>query len=263
MKLSTLMIGAAWAVVSASLGGCALVKSQTVTQEKLANVKSIGIISALGDEVQFRDAKVSKLLFGGSISVEPAGWDVDSHVIQHVAEQVSGSFQVVPVTYDKQAFAPKKLALIATNPPDVKGAVRALPPNPALDAYLVITKLVRENPYHLPVEMLGVERGDVWEQVYARFEIYLVDARTGDWIGFHHSELDCADIQPKSVDRTPTRVRAKWLGDLAYKYPSLASEYTPAQKAELKAELMGLLDRGLNHTLEQMYLRPRRGTCYD
>ena len=110
---------------------------------KLQSVKTVGVVSAIGD--QFTFAKAGLTGFDNSPRSVPIGsWGLDDLVVQQVTAALSGRFQVQQVTYTRAAFAaiqesPVTAVNLVRGDPFKKLVQTEVSPQ-GLDAYIVITK---------------------------------------------------------------------------------------------------------------------------
>src|SRR3981189_3274931 len=88
-------------LVSLNVSACATFQTG---ETKLQAVKTVGIISAVGDEMSFATAGLTGP--GNASRHFPiASWGLDDLIVQQATTALSGRFQVQPVTYKRAAFA--------------------------------------------------------------------------------------------------------------------------------------------------------------
>jgi hypothetical protein len=158
--------------------------------EKLRSVKTIGIVSAIGD--QFTLARVGLTGLGnGARSLSIASWRLDELIVQRVAEALGTRFQVQPVSYTRAAFATIQESAIAAvdlvRGDRVKKLVQTEVSPQGLDAYIVVTKAKANfGGGNRKVEGVGlITYNTVLESVrllHALYEIRVVDGKTFDVI---------------------------------------------------------------------------------
>jgi hypothetical protein len=157
---------------------------------RLQTVKTVGIISAVGDQFTFARGGLTGPDNGGR-SVPIASWGLDDLIVRQTAAALSGRFQVRPVSYDRAAFAAirespiKPAALIGGDP--IKKLVEAEVTPQGLDAYIVITKARANFGGGIrKIEGIGlISYATVMEPcsfVHALYEIRVIDGRTFDVI---------------------------------------------------------------------------------
>lgn len=109
------------------LGAC-VHPAVPVEDAKVASIRTVGVVSAIGDTFRVNDR---------SIPIEP--WGIDQAVIDKIAALLGSRFQVVPVTYQKPAF---------TNPRGrpLADVVRTEVSPQGLDAYIIVNKISQVLP---------------------------------------------------------------------------------------------------------------------
>jgi hypothetical protein len=158
--------------------------------QKLRSVKTIGIISAIGDQFTLARAGLTGL-GNSSRSVSIASWGLDDLIAQRVGEALSIRFQVQPVTYRRATFAAIQESVIAAvdlvRGDPFKNLVKAEVSPQGLDAYIVITKAKAGfGGGDRKVEGVGlITYSTVLESfslLHALYEIRVIDGRTFDVI---------------------------------------------------------------------------------
>ena len=157
--------------------------------EKLRSVKTIGIVSAIGDQFTLAKAGLTGL-DNSSRSVSIASWGLDDLIVQRVADALSNRFKVQPVTYPRATFATVQESVITAvnlvrSDPFKKLVQTEISPQ-GLDAYIVITKAKSNFGGNRKVEGVGlITYSTVLESfsvLHALYEIRVVDGRTFDVI---------------------------------------------------------------------------------
>jgi len=158
--------------------------------EKLRSIKTVGVISAVGD--QFTLAKAGLTALNSSPRNVPiTSWGLDDLIVQEVGKALSARFQVQSVTYPRAAFAAIQdsaipaVNLVRADP--FKTLVRTELSPQGLDAYIVITRAkanfgggshkvegVGLLTYSTMLESFGL--------LHALYEIRVVDGKTFDVI---------------------------------------------------------------------------------
>src|SRR6202171_5215594 len=88
-------------VLAVSVSACAMFETR---ETKLQTVKTVGIVSAVGDEITFAKGGLTGL-HTRSQRFPIGSWGLDDVIVQQVTAALNGRFQVQPVTYQKEAFA--------------------------------------------------------------------------------------------------------------------------------------------------------------
>src|SRR5882672_5117225 len=128
-------------LVALSASACAMFQTG---ETKLQAVKTVGIISAVGGEMNFARAGLTGLNNNPSQSFPIGSWGLDDLIVQQATTALNGRFQVQPVSYNRSAFAAIKDSPVAAvnlvrGDPFKKLVQTEVSPQ-GLDAYIVITK---------------------------------------------------------------------------------------------------------------------------
>jgi hypothetical protein len=157
---------------------------------RLQAVKTVGIISAVGDQFTFAKGGLTGPDKGGQSFPIPS-WGLDDLFVRQTTAALNGRFQVRPVTYDRAAFAAireapiKPVDLVRGDP--IKKLIESEVSSQGLDAYIVITKAKANfGGGNRKIEGIGlITYATVMESysfVYALYEIRVIDGRTFDVI---------------------------------------------------------------------------------
>jgi hypothetical protein len=159
-------------------------------EARLQAVKTVGIISAVGDQFTVAKGGLTGPDNGGR-SLPIPSWGLDDLFVQQATTALSGRFQVQPVTYNRATFAAIKESPI--KPLDFvrgdlfKRLVQTDVTPQGLDAYVVVTKArVNFGGGIRKIEGVGlITYTTVMESysfVYALYEIRVIDGKTFDII---------------------------------------------------------------------------------
>jgi hypothetical protein len=157
---------------------------------RLQSVKTVGIVSAIGNEFTFVKAGLTG--FDNSPRHVPiASWGVDDMIAQEVSSALGGRFKVQPVTYPRASFAavqesPITAVNLVRGDPFKKLVETEVSPQ-GLDAYIVITKArAYFGGGNRKVEGVGLITCSTilesYGQIHALYEIRVVDGKTFDII---------------------------------------------------------------------------------
>ena len=212
---------------------------------KLQSVKTVGVVSAIGD--QFTFVKAGLTGFDNSPRHVPiASWGLDDMIVQQVASALNGRFQVQPVTYTRARFAAVQESVIpavnlVSSDPFRKLVESEVSPQ-GLDAYIVITR-ARANfgGGNRKVEGVGlIAYSTVFEsynQIHALYEIRVIDGKTFGVI----EKLAAGPLDNASDVRLPGPAR-------------LIDANFDARDENLRRAIVDLITRSLPHTLSDMHL---------
>ena len=212
---------------------------------KLKSVKTVGIVSAIGD--QFTFAKAGFMVLDNSPRSVPIGsWGLDDLVVQQVTAALSGRFQVQQVTYTRAAFAaiqesPVTAVNLVRGDPFKKLVQAEISPQ-GLDAYVVITKAKAYfGGGNRKVEGLGLITYsavlDSYRQIHALYEIRVVDGKTFDII----EKLAAGPLDNASNIRLPGPSR-------------LVDADFDEQDENLRRAIVDLIMRSLPNALSDLHL---------
>jgi hypothetical protein len=240
-------------VLAVSVSACTMFETR---ETKLQTVKTVGIISAVGDEITFATGGLTGIN-NRSQSFPIGSWGLDDLIVQQVTAALNGRFQVQPVTYGRDLFATAEKESIVTpvnlirDDPFRKLVQTEVSPQ-GLDAYIVITKAKSNfGGGGRKVEGIGFIRyGTVLEsynQVHALYEIRVFDGRTFDVIEKMTAPPldDVGAVRIAGPSRTIDESYSPGAGD-------------PAQNEKLHAAITDLVARSLSSTLSDMHLADRR-----
>ena len=240
-------------VLAVSVSACAMFETR---ETKLQTVKTVGIISAVGDEITFATGGLTGI--NNRRQSFPIGsWGLDDLIVQQVTAALNGRFQVQPVTYGRDLFVTAEKESIVTPVNLIRGdpfrkLVQTEVSPQGLDAYIVITKAKSNfGGGGRKVEGIGFIRyGTVLEsynQVHALYEIRVFDGRTFDVIEKMTAPPldDAGAVRIAGPSRTIDESYSPGAGD-------------PAQNEKLHAAITDLVARSLSITLSDMHLADRR-----
>jgi hypothetical protein len=227
-------------VLAVSVGACAMLETR----------ETIGIISAVGDEITFAKGGLTGL-DNRSQSFPIGSWGLDDLIVQQVTAALNGRFQVQPVSYQRAAFAAVKdspvapVNLIRSDP--FKKLVQTDVSPQGLDAYIVITKAKSNfGGGARKVEGIGfVTYGTMMEsynQVHALYEIRVLDGKTFDVI----EKMAAPPLDDVGA--------VKIAGPSRMVDESFSLNGNPAQNEKLHAAITDLVARSLSSTLSDMHL---------
>ena len=235
-------------VVAVSVGACAMIETR---ETKLQAVKTVGIISAVGDEMSF--ARMGLTGPNNASQSFPIGsWGLDDLIVQQATAALSGRFQVQPVNYPRAAFAAIKDSPIApvnlVRGDPFKKLVQTEVSPQGLDAYIVITK-AKSNFGNgaRKVEGIGfISYGTLlasYSQIHALYEIRVLDGKTFDII-------EKMAAPPLDNVATVGLTGPSRLVDESFS-PSTGD---PVRNENLHGAITDLIARSLSSTLSDMHL---------
>jgi hypothetical protein len=222
-----------------------------VPAASLSQVKSVGIISAIGDKFSFIASTFE------NHAAERYG--IDGYAIGIAKEQLAGRYAIQPVQYDAVEFGPDRAELPSTSlfaPGDPLGDViraHAQPNN--LDLYIVLMKgMTKVENGNRAMHGLGVIKGgdlfttSYW--VHATYSVIVVDGHTGEILA-DNSAIDSA--HPFDLMDPPDLPGPFVEVDESY-WPEDIEHVPDAQMQKLADTLKPLIARTLPDTLRAMKL---------
>lgn len=215
---------------------------------KLNDIKSIAIISAIGDSITF--ARVGSLDFhAGAQSLSISNWNVDDQVEQDVAKKLGNRFKIIHVAYDRPSFAQEVVHTLTLEEPPIRDLVSRL--SAPVDAYLVISKR-GTNSTHEYLNLTGginvLEQTSMFRKpVYALcvlIEIQLIDSKTNETVA-----RDEIVIKPGVRYDDPANQLDPSL------WPADGTHLTEFQSSELRKQATGKLILAIDNSLTAMGLQ--------
>jgi hypothetical protein len=247
-------LGFLFAFVSAvNSSGCAMFENR---QTKLQAVKTVGIISAIGDEFTYAKGGLTGL-DNRSQRVPIGSWRLDEMIVERMTTALNGRFQVQPLTYRKEAFAaveqgPMDTSVNLFRDDPFKKLLQSEVSPQGLDAYIVLSKARSKfGSGNRKLEGVGlISYGTVLEsyhQVHVLYEIRVIDGRTFDLIERRIAQpLENADAVRLGGPSRPVDEG------------SLITAGNPAQNEKLRATVTDIVARSLSSTLSDMHLAGMR-----
>jgi hypothetical protein len=249
MRCSSRCASLATVLLAVSVGACAMFETG---EKKLQAVRTIGIISAVGDEMSYAKAGLTGL-DNRPQSFAIGSWGLDDMIVQQATTALNRRFQVQPVSYKRAAFAGVEkdspvvpVNLIRGDP--FKKLVQTDVSPQALDAYIVITKAKSNfGGGGRMVEGIGfITYGTLltpYSQIHALYEIRVIDGKTFDVIEKRAAPpLDNVEtIRLAGPSRLVDETFSPNAGD-------------PVQNEKLHGAITDLIVRSLSSTLSDMRL---------
>jgi len=236
-------------LLAVSVSACAVFETG---QTKLQAVKTVGIISAVGDEFSFTRAGLNG---SGEESRHflILSWQLDDLIVGEATAAIGQQFQVQPLTYDRTAFyAPRNkkstvtpINLIHGDP--LKTFLRTVSPQ-GLDAYVVIVKSESTiGPSDRTAEGIGAVSYSTltgaYDQIHTLYEIKVFDGHTFKLL----ETRPAAPLDNIDVRRLAGPSKAV---DASY----MPSAGDPVQNEKLKATITDMIEQSLHRTLLDLHL---------
>lgn len=224
--------------------------------DDLGGVKSVAIISAIGDTVTLADADEGGGFFNAidPQRIDSRAWGIDDAVTKQIAAAIKGRFTVKTVAYDRADFARIPWSPLLNQQAPVEKQLKALT-NPGVDAYVVVTKMrIADVAGHAGPNQSGLglalESGGMFSSntvtMFAIYTIRVIDARTFETLETEGAHLPKTGLLP----RVPIVEVDKSL------WPGRASDVTPAKETAIEAKMAALVQESIGSTLHYMDLAP-------
>jgi hypothetical protein len=250
-----LMPGALFLLIVVS--GCASIDARS---PKLQAIKTVGVISAVGDELTLTKAGLTGFEnHDQSVSIEP--WGIDDLIVSRAGALLSRRFQVQPVTYKRAAFAalerdtsiagPIAVPIFVVNrmrDDPIKALVRTQVSPQGLDAYVLITKAKTKfgSRGHTITGIGVINRAALFDshaQAHALYMIRVID-------GHDFSVIDTKSAPPvDNIEIVRLAGPSRTVDDSL-----LPTADDAARNEKLKAAIIDLIERSLPTTLQDLRL---------
>ena len=156
---------------------------------RLQAIRTVGVISALGDEMSVTRAGLTPLNTPGQ-SVSIRSWGLDELIVQQATTLLNGRFRVQPVSYPRDAFAAiRESAVVPVNlvrGDPFKAVVRTDVSPKGLDAYVVISRAKSKLGSGRNVQGIGFAEYRTllasYGLIHALYEVRVIDGKTFDVI---------------------------------------------------------------------------------
>jgi hypothetical protein len=231
-----------------ALSGCASIEGASGLQ----GIKTIGIISAIGDKFTFTSSGLTGLDdTPRSFSIE--GWGIDEQIVARATLVLGQRFQVQTLTYPRELLsAPERISPIPVadfvREDPFKELVRSQVVPQGLDAYVVVTKAtLKYGTRGVPVSGIGLIKHstlfDSSAMVHALYVIRVIDGHTFRTI----DKKSAGPVGSSSIARLagPSRM---------FDATGLPTVSDPSQNESLKAAVSDLINQSLESTLRDLRL---------
>jgi hypothetical protein len=152
---------------------------------RLQAIRTVGVVSALGDEMSLTRAGLTPLNTPGQ-SVSIRSWGLDELIVQQATTLLNGRFRVQPVSYPRDAFvaigesAVTPVNLMRGDP--FKALVRTDVSPKGLDAYVVISRAKSKLGTGRNVQGIGFMEYRTllasYGLIHALYEVRLIDGKS-------------------------------------------------------------------------------------
>ena len=216
-----------------------------------ANVKSVAVISAIGDCIRLQ--RIDATIFSAGEDAECAPIDgIDDTVVDQITKALAPRFAVKAVRYNRDAIAHMPFVLATgIGEANIDAQLKAIA-NPGVDAYVVVQKLRLSNVISDNSRWsdgLGMARESslfgATNKMFALFTIRVIDAHTFKELADHPVKEPGSFLGLFPIMEVDEALWARW-----------AREVTAEKKAAIKAKLIPLVQECIADSLHKMQLTP-------
>jgi hypothetical protein len=205
------------------------------------NIKTIAIISAIGESFMFEHVAASPLEWlgpPGTSFLEIGDWGLDARVAREAKQALSKKFAVEPVGFEEADFDTWTWPTLLQHIDELHGH--------DIDAYVVILRDWRDDAIGGTAHQiagLGLYRRDTGDRqrigVFACYRIAVIDA--------HHDSVLASRRIFTADGKLP------WLPIAPALWPETQNDLTAAQTAILQSDTRALIDDTLTPALDEMF----------
>ncbi len=226
------------------LAACAL----PVPSEKLSGIKSVAVISAIGDTITFQDIGTT-VFENNNVAASIGAWGIDDFVSETASARLQGRYDVRRLSYDRSAFLTASRAALGDTVRSAGGTQQPV------DAYVVVEKIRTGDVIgqtNQPLEGIGLYRrnflGIKIVAVYAAYRVAVVDGHSFEVIGSAEGRVPNRGQLVFKEDKTAYQKvrRTLWAASL--------DAMPDSQKIQLESTLKDLIARSLANALSDLKL---------
>jgi len=232
-----------------ALTACA---TQSVAPTDLARIKTVGIVSAIGDVIILNHVGTTAFTNDEEFNTK-VDWGLDAAAVQSAAAKLDGRYEVRSVSYDAAPFAgpPRGFSGLFDKERPLGEIVRDSVRPQGLDAYIVLRRDRQTLPNQDWLEGLGLDDhnflGIHTDAIYAAYRVAVIDGRSMKVL----AEMPATSKEPGDYFSGPGLPmqpvdHSLWGDSLA----TMSSE----QQEKLQEGLRTLVDRSLTTTFRSLHL---------
>ncbi len=224
---------------------------ESAASDKYSNIRTIGIISAIGD--YFTIAKAD-IISSRDIVLPINMWKLDNVATDEISAQLAGRFTIKPVPYSRADFSKQENGWWTNSDKEIHRTISEFSNTNEIDAYLVVLKnsgsTIYANPprfFHrgVGVLMFNPQIGGTDNVEFANFKIALIDAKTNHTIAEDAARIPAIGLTAITSPHFP-------IDDTLL--PDKTGHFTEEQMDEFQADIKKLVRLGLRQTLKEMSL---------
>lgn len=229
-------------------------KAQESPREKYPNIRTIGIISAIGDYLTIAKRE---FMLDTDTTIPIEAWRLDEIATEELAALLATHFSIKKVAYNRDDFSKQDRRWWGSSETSVRKTIAALRADDGIDAYLLIWKNIsppfgaRQVPRLLQrgvgVVMSNPVIGATENVEFARFKIELIDAKTSRTIAEEIARVPAIGLTSITDPHFP-------MDDTLL--PDKAGRFNDDQLDDIRADITKLVRLSLRETIRETRDRP-------
>jgi len=225
--------------------------------ERAAGIKSVALVSGLGDEITLRYIG-SAVVLGDEERRTAVDWPLNESVLAALSRSLSPRYEIRSLQYDKFSFNDRTTLAERTvgSSERLTRYLRGLAPPGFVDAYVVVTETAwgGDPITHsgLPVAGLGLYArrdvlGGLAVATYTAYDIHVVDGRSFEELASAPASIPASKGAWSSWAYAYSTVDPSW-------WHASFAEMPDDEKRALRESLIALIDTSVPFTLERLAL---------
>lgn len=236
----------------AALTACA---SQGIPPERIARIKSVSVVSQLGDELRLQ--YVGQMVFSNAGERVPVDWNIDQYAQSVFAKRLAAHYEAKTFPYDARSIFKREIGDRAFGlPAGYVERLRGTAQPGFVDAYIVLSAAPSSDEigdsnqilegYALYARTKLFDRASRSAAVYLSYRVEVIDGRSFEVISSANGRI--SGYAPRRSGDLPTRaVNLVWNGE---PYATI-----PESKRELiRTAILGLIDESAPFALSSANL---------
>jgi len=234
--------------VALLISGCA---TQAVPPDKLGRIKSVAVVTAIGDEIQH--IHWGATVFNNTWTKARVDWNLDDHVRQQLVKLLSPHYELRPINYDVTPLldATERTAPLSVGSRLDEAMKRALPRDRA-DVLVVVSRYFTHTKIGVADKFgfytAGGFRNVIEGYVFTFYRVFVLDGRTLETIADDDARI------PGPLFQFFAGYPGKKFDHRRLVKP--IAEMSSAEFTGFRPLFTDLLDESLPHTLQRMKLIP-------
>ena len=241
-------------VLLALAGGLAACMTPTVPPERASAIRSVALVSALGDEIHFQH--VGLTVFTNDLQVSKPGWQLDEYVTELLRARLGARYEIKPLVYDKNP-------IVASEPLTVRG-VRETVQRGSADAIVLVSPTAWGDVIYRTNQSIGgigvFTRGFINEyqsgHAYAAYQITIIDGKSLEVIASQRATIPASQSVGRILANRPGALTGYTLPHrpAAFARKDRLENMAEADRDRLRNLLRELIAESLEYTLKELRL---------